>query len=169
MATCAACGTVILFGGKQIDEHRVCNDKCLARKRDELLLLNTVSDDDALERAELIHHSPCPRCGTTSRVVDVQVAYVTKAALVVHWTAAPAVLACHPCGNRLRWKSMLTCLLLGWWSQAGLFRTPIFVARNILAMFEGDGRPSERLLFEARMQIIRERQRQQNRPMKATA
>ena len=88
MASCAACGTTILFGGKEIEGHRVCNDKCLAVKRE-----------------------------------------------------------------------VLISLLLGWWSQYGIFRTPIIVGRNIFAMFGDDkiGPPSDLLLFEARMQILRER------------
>jgi hypothetical protein len=161
MATCAACGTTILFGGKTIEGHRVCNDKCFAVKRDELSILNSVSDDEARARAEHIRHSPCPRCGTSSRLVDVQMAYVTKAALVVHWTGAQAILACRACGNRMRWKAVLTSLLLGWWSQHGIFRTPIIVARNIFAMFGDDkiGPPSQDLLFEARRQILHERER----------
>jgi hypothetical protein len=159
MASCAACGTVILFGGKQIEGHRVCNDKCLAVKREELSILNSVSDEEARARADSIRHSPCPRCGASSRLVDVQLSYETKAALVVHWTGSRMVLACKRCGNRMRWKSVLISLLLGWWSQYGIFRTPIIVGRNIFAMFGDDkiGPPSDLLLFEARMQILRER------------
>src|SRR5438445_12069045 len=85
MASCAAGGTTILFGGKEIEGHRVCNDKCLAVKREELSILNSVSDEEARARADSI------------------------------------------------------------------------VGRNIFAMFGDDkiGPPSDLLLFEARMQILR--------------
>jgi hypothetical protein len=160
MATCGACGTTILFGGKKIEGQRVCSDKCLALKREALKILNAVSDDDARARADLIRHSPCPRCRTSSRLVDLQTSYETKAALVVHWTGARTILACKQCGNRMRLKSMFTSLLFGWWSPHGIFRTPIVVARNIFAMFgdEKIGPPSEAMLSLARRQILRERE-----------
>ena len=159
MATCAVCDTTILFGGKNVEGHRVCNDKCLARKREELSILNSVSDDDARARADLIRHSPCPRCGTNARPIDVQLSYETTAALFVYWARTRKLVACKSCGNGMRWKSVLVTLCLGLWSPHGFIRVPMFIARNLIAMFHDEklGPPSELLLLEARLQILRER------------
>ena len=37
MATCASCGTTILFGGKKIGDKRFCDDKCAARGRADII------------------------------------------------------------------------------------------------------------------------------------
>ncbi len=63
MATCAACGTTILFGGSEVQGRRVCNAKCAAAMN-EALAKETVPEAAALERAQAIRTGSCPKCNS---------------------------------------------------------------------------------------------------------
>jgi len=61
MASCSACGTTILFGGKRLGDLRFCSDKCLARGR-HLAVAGQIPDAVVADLARRVHSGRCPKC-----------------------------------------------------------------------------------------------------------
>jgi hypothetical protein len=133
MATCAACNSTIIFGGKSDANGRFCNQKCQARGA-LLAAANQIPDATIREQVWQIHQGVCPKCGGTGPV-DVYVTHtVWSALLLTQWKSTPEV-SCRSCGRKSQWIGVASSALLGWWGFPwGLVFTPIQIAKNLAAI-----------------------------------
>ncbi len=154
MATCASCGTTILFGGKKIGDKRFCDAKCVARGQ-ALIAADQIPANDVAEFARRVKMGPCPKCQGPGPV-DVHNAYSVYSVIVMtSWRTVPHV-ACDSCGSKAQFKALMTSVVAGWWGFPwGLLMTPIQIGRNIAAMRKDRSpvEPSEELLRVARLTL----------------
>jgi len=154
MATCATCGSTILFGGARLGEFRFCNSNCLARGRP-LTIARDIPDNILTDLARRIHSGQCPTCQGPGPV-DVHKAFsVWSAIAMTSWKTQP-VIACQSCGTKAQVRALLFSTLLGWWGCPwGLLVTPMQIARNISALTRRPDplTPSPELLRAARIHI----------------
>jgi hypothetical protein len=141
VATCAACGQWILFGGVTRGEQRFCGDRCERSVPAGYIVLTREEIDEALMRC---HHLSCPQCQGPGPI-DVHVGHRIVSALLASFYDQPMLLACRDCGARFIRRQLLLTALAGWWSLPGLAATPVYIWRNLCALRRiGDG-PSEML------------------------
>lgn len=154
MATCAACGTTIIFGGTRAGDLRFCNKKC-QQKGGILLVAEQVPTEIVLRQATQIHRGICPKCGGPGPV-DVHMGYrVWSALLMTSWQSMQRV-CCRSCGVKGQALDALFSLVLGWWGFPwGFIITPVQVGRNIVGMFSAPDpdNPSPRLEKSVRIAI----------------
>ena len=90
MATCATCGSTILFGGARLGEFRFCNSNCLARGRP-LTIAREIPDNIVTDLARRIHSGQCPKCQGPGPV-DVHKAFsVWSAIAMTSWKTQPVI------------------------------------------------------------------------------
>lgn len=129
MASCAACGTTILFGGVRDGESRFCNARC--RTEGSLrVALERVPDALVSSRVWMIREGRCPECREASPV-DLHWSYRVWSGLIVVMHSTRPHLCCRRCGRREQWRDAAFSFVLGWWSLWGLLWTPLQVYRNI--------------------------------------
>jgi hypothetical protein len=154
MASCAACGSTLLFIKKRVGGLQFCNDKCVARGQ-VALRAQHIPESQALERAIQLQHAPCPACGGR-RPVDVFTTHTVWSALIVTvWKSTPRV-SCKRCAVTSQAYATIAAALVGWWGFPwGLIVTPIQILRNIAGMFQSaeSGSPSKQLKHIARMDL----------------
>lgn len=146
MASCAYCGTTILFGGVKENDLRFCNQECFQKGR-VVALSRSIPKNVVDEQVRSIHRGVCPKC-KGSGPVDVHTSHRVYSALVVtSWRSIPGV-SCRSCGIKSQAGNMLYCLLLGWWGFPwGIIMTPVQIVRNIAGMTKGpdETKPSDKL------------------------
>lgn len=154
MASCAACGSTLLFVKKKAGGLQFCNEHCVANGQ-AAIRAQEVSDSQALEYAIRLQQSPCPSCGG-SGAVDVFTTHTVWSALVVTvWKSTPAI-SCKRCALKSQGYATVAGALVGWWGFPwGLIVTPIQLVRNVVAMFQPAeaGSPSKRLLRTAKLEL----------------
>ncbi len=151
MASCDACGSTIIFGGKQSGGYRFCNAKCEA-KGGLVRVASQIPADQADAQARAIHAGNCPICRGPGPV-DVHTAHQVWSALVVtSWKSSPN-LCCKSCGRNKQLAAAGLSLVAGWWGFPwGLLMTPIQVGRNLAALAGPDpSAPSPKLQKIARL------------------
>jgi hypothetical protein len=154
MATCATCGTTILFGGVKVGDYRFCNEGC--RERGGMInAAAALPDDIVADFARQIHAGPCPNCGRAGPV-DVHAAYWVWSALAfTRWGNLQQV-SCRRCALKTQAGRLVSSSVLGWWGLPwGFVMTPIQVGRTALAMIAPPGRkgPSAQLHQIARAHL----------------
>lgn len=146
MATCAGCGTMILFGGVSEGGLRFCNATC--QRKAGISAALEVIPREMIEAALLqMHHGSCPQCGGEGPV-DVHHSHRVWSALLMTSWSSPGVLCCRSCKVRNHLFSTVYCAALGWWGFPwGLLATPIQIGRNVFGMFSSPaaGNPSPEL------------------------
>ena len=138
MATCAYCGSTIIFGGTRDGNLRFCNARC--QQAGALLSIsNRLPQSQVQESVWKVHQGACPKCGG-SGPVDVHRSYRVWSALVLTRWSSSQQLSCRPCGLKKQMADAAFSLVLGWWGFPwGLILTPIQVGRNLV----GVARPPE--------------------------
>jgi hypothetical protein len=152
MATCASCGSTILFGGVQDGQDRYCNATCSAEAA-LLRVSDAVSPDDVERTVRQVFDGPCPRCAGPGPV-ELHVSYRIWSALVMTQWRSIATVGCERCGRRARLGSLAFSLVLGWWGAPwGVLMTPVMVVRNLLGFRRSGGlnQPSEALRRSVRL------------------
>ena len=110
MATCATCGTTILFGGKRVGQYRFCSDKCLARGRP-LTFAAQVPDAAADELARRLLSAPCPKCHGLGPV-DVHNAYSVWSALYLTRWSTKQIVGCRSCATKAQVQALVFSAVL---------------------------------------------------------
>jgi hypothetical protein len=154
MASCATCGSTIVFGGKRVGERRFCSDKCVAGGAF-LAVADALPESVVSARAWEIRNGRCPVC-TGPGPVDVHTSYRVWSGLVITSHSSRLNIGCRRCGTRARLKDAGFSLLFGWWGFPwGLVWTPVQIGRNISAIMrsEEDATPSAQLTHIVRLQI----------------
>ena len=143
MATCASCGTTILFGGTRAGGYTFCNAKCAARAP-HLALAESLPAGEVQREMQSVRNAPCPVCQGPGPV-DVHASHqVYSFVLMTRWKSRSRV-SCRACGRKAQAKDLAISLLAGWWGLPwGLVWTPIQVGRNIAGMMgsQGEDAPS---------------------------
>lgn len=154
MATCATCGTTILFGGISSMGARFCGAPC-AEKGVLAIAAKNVSSGEAALLAAKIHSGKCGKCGREGPV-DIHCSYQIISYIVATNWKTNVHLSCRRCGVRAQVLDLIGSLLGGWWGFPwGLAITPVQIFRNIggIAKPPQPHLPSESLLNHARMLI----------------
>src|SRR2546426_322066 len=112
MATCAACGLTILFGGKRVDDLRFCSDKCLAKGR-VLSVAQQIPYDAVARLAATLHRGPCPKCQGPGPIDVHKTHTVWSAVYVTSWKSTPNIV-CRSCGTKAQLLALLSSTVLGW-------------------------------------------------------
>lgn len=133
MATCAACNSTILFGGKRDANGRFCNQKCQVRGA-LLAAANQIPETAIREQVWQIHQGLCPKCGGAGPV-DVYVTHKVWSALFLTSWKSTLEVSCRPCGRKSQWMGVASSAVLGWWGFPwGLVFTPVQIGRNLAAI-----------------------------------
>jgi hypothetical protein len=133
MARCDNCGSTILFGGRQENGLRYCNDRC-ARSGALVAISQQIPVGVVEQQVWAVHQGRCPQCGGPGPA-DVHVSHrVWSALLLTSWNSRPRI-SCRACGVKGQLGAAAFSLLLGWWGLPwGLIMTPVQVGRNLAAM-----------------------------------
>jgi hypothetical protein len=154
MATCATCGTMILFGGVTNEGLKFCGSPC-AEKGELTLAARRVPDGEAVMLASKIHAGPCPKCQKAGPV-DLRRSYqVISFIFATNWKTN-SILGCRTCGVKAQVTDLFGSLLGGWWGFPwGLVMTPVQIVRNVAVLIKppSPNRPSEALLSYAKVLI----------------
>lgn len=146
MATCASCGTTILFGGTKVGRATFCNAKCAA-KAPLLTRAEALPAGDVQREMHQVRNAPCPQCQGPGPV-DVHTSHqVYSLLLVTRWRSQSRV-SCRACGRKAQATDLAISLVAGWWGFPwGFIWTPIQVGRNIAGLVgrQGEDAPSEAL------------------------
>lgn len=146
MATCATCGSTVLFGGTKVGRYTFCNAKCAA-KAPHLAAAEALPAADVQREMQQVRNAPCPQCRGPGPV-DVHTSHqVYSFILMTRWKSQPRV-SCRACGRRAQGKDLAISLLAGWWGLPwGLVMTPLQVGRNLAGLVgsQGEDGPSDDL------------------------
>lgn len=163
MASCAFCGTTIVFGGVKDGDLRFCNQACY-QKGGALRLSREIPKDIVADQLRLIHRGRCPKC-KGSGPVDVHTSFRVYSALIfTRWNSIPNV-SCRSCGIKSQLGDTVFSLVLGWWGFPwGLLMTPVQVGKNIYGMIKGpdEMKPSAKLENVVRVGIASQLIKNQN-------
>ena len=165
MATCAGCGSSILFGGKTIGEQRFCNDKCLAR-RQLAGALSQIPETLVREQAAAIHSGPCPKCKGKGPV-DVHLSHsIWSFVILTQYKSTPHI-CCRSCATKSQAIDAVSSLVVGWWGIPwGILMTPVQIGKNIVGMTSGStnpAAPSPELIQQTRLMLASAAARQSTR------
>jgi hypothetical protein len=154
MASCAACGQTILFGGVQESDLRFCNSICQS-KAGAVRAASAVPETAAKALADQIRMGLCPLCKGPGPV-DVHLSHWVWSAIAMTRWGSKQQLSCRRCAVKSQLGNLAFSGTLGWWGFPwGLVMTPVMVSRNLMAIFSSSERsePSPRLVQVARMQL----------------
>lgn len=155
MATCAYCGTTILFGGVRSGDLWFCDHACANNGAPTLAAMNIPSHEVEKE-ARAVHQGNCPRCQGAGPV-DIHVGHkVWSTGFHTSWVSNPR-LCCRSCGRKHQLGSAVFSLLLGWWGFPwGLIITPVQLTRNLVGLFGGPNpaSPSQTLERIVRLHMV---------------
>jgi len=133
MATCAACGQTIVFGGVTKGKKRYCNQDC-HHAATAIRYAELVPDDIAADRTHEVHQGSCPKCKGPGPV-DIHTShYIWSAIVLTSWYSTPEI-CCRSCGIKAKLGAAMLCMLIGWWGfPGGLIGTPIQILRNLFGV-----------------------------------
>jgi len=157
MASCATCGTTILFGGKRLGDLRFCSDKCVVQGQ-YLAVAAQVPESAAMELAGRIHAGLCPRCKGPGPVDVYKSFSIWSAILLTSWKTQQHI-CCRACGSKAQYQALLQSAVAGWWGFPwGFLITPVQIARNIggLRREQSLGGPSPDLVRVMRLELARQ-------------
>jgi hypothetical protein len=165
MASCAYCGTTLLFGGKKEGGLVFCNDKCREKGR-VLLLANEIPEDVVRRYAREVHAGACPKCERQNGAVDVYTSHeVWSMILLTSWKSVPQI-SCRSCGVKAMLYGTAYSLFLGWWGFPwGILITPVQIGKNLwgIARAEESVDPSSKLERLVRINLAAHALAQANR------
>ena len=154
MASCATCGTTILFGGTKDGYLRFCNSTCQSKG---FLLSRAaqVPESEAYGAARQIHAGPCPKC-SGSGPVDIHMSYRVWSALIMTQWQSRSQISCWSCGVKSQLGNIVFSAVVGWWGFPwGLIMTPIQIIRTLVALTSPPKptEPSHKLIQASKLQI----------------
>ena len=154
MASCAACGETILFGGVKDGDLRFCNANCHG-KATLVSAAELVPESVAIEFARQIHQGLCPRC-QGSGPVEVHTAHWVWSALAFTRWGSQQQVSCRRCAVKTQAGKLALSTVFGWWGFPwGLVFTPVQITRNIIAIASPpkSTEPSAKLVQVARVHL----------------
>jgi len=131
---CAACGTIIVMNGVDVDGRKVCGEDCLQSYRQNAAVELVPADaiEAAVQEAFL---SKCPTCGGDGPI-DVYTATKLTGMVLVLQVEKTAKLCCARCARKMRFGAAGYCALAGWWSPRSAVMNIFVIPMNLVrAMF----------------------------------
>ena len=154
MKSCSQCDQTILFGGVQYRGERYCKKQCVERVREQFFaeLSRRVPPAWAIDLAQSIFKSPCPRC-KRSAPIDVRVFhgfYLEGSAPEIEY-----IVGCRRCGIKRQLGAALRHLFLGPLKGSEFFlESPVMIAENVDEMCKQDSdSPSDLIVSHCMMEI----------------
>ena len=92
MASCATCGSTIVFSGVRDGELRFCNDECQAQAY-LFEIAARIPEEEIRRQVETIHAGPYPRCGGQGPV-DVHESFQVYSVLLMTCWKTNQLVAC---------------------------------------------------------------------------
>lgn len=84
--------------------------------------------------AELLRGLPCPICRSSEQKINATIAYLAKSFILFTLSRKEPVVACPSCLDKKNLQAFLCTLLLGWWGIPwGIFKTPVYLFKNLAA------------------------------------
>ncbi len=84
--------------------------------------------------SELLRTLPCPICGNTNDKLNGTIAHTVKSFIIFTSSEIQPIIACPTCLDRKSNSVIISTILLGWWGIPwGIFKTPLYIYRNIKA------------------------------------
>lgn len=135
MASCACCGTTIIFG-KKVGTDRYCNDAC-TRGGPLYRIGRQLPENQVAATAQQLLNSPCPKCRSAGPVELHTAHTIWSAILVTSWNNTTEI-SCKTCGLKRQGLAFLQSAVLGWWGFPwGILGTPVTLLRNLVGMASG--------------------------------
>lgn len=134
MASCAYCGSTIIFGGERAGDLRFCNSKCLGQGQ-VMLVAQSVPDEVVTTQARSLHAGPCPICNEQRGPVDVHLSHKIHSFIVMTSYSSTPQICCRSCGLKKQLGATAYSLFLGWWGFPwGILMTPVQIGKNVAGM-----------------------------------
>lgn len=154
MASCATCGSTILFGATRVGALSFCNVGCQA-KGHLLVRAAQVPEAEAYAWARRIHAGPCPVCAGPGPIDNHRSHRVWSAFIVTQWHSRSHIV-CRSCGVKAQLRDMAYSAVLGWWGFPwGLVMTPVQILRTLggLASPPKGSEPSAALIQASKLEL----------------
>lgn len=154
MASCATCGSTILFGATKVGALQFCNAGCQSKGHLHILAAQ-VSDYEAYGFARRIHAGPCPKCAGPGPVDNHMSYRVWSAFIVTQWQSRSHI-TCRACGIKAQLGDIGYSALLGWWGFPwGILMTPVQIIRTFIGIAKPpkQSEPSAKLVQASKFEI----------------
>lgn len=133
MASCAACGRTVLFGGTKDGNFTYCNDDCYAAAVVYAVAAD-IPPEVVRERAMQIFGGLCPKCGS-SGPVEIFSSHFIASFLVMTSFKTREHLCCVSCARKSQLMALFGSVVAGWWGFPwGILMTPVYVVKNVAAL-----------------------------------
>ena len=96
--------------------------------------INTFEGSEKELMVEKIKNSNCSECQINSNLNGYEFNTIVSA-LILITDKTEFKIICHTCAKRKRFKSILTTLILGWWSEKGFLSTPFVLISDFIKIF----------------------------------
>jgi hypothetical protein len=161
MTRCSHCGTIILAGGERVGELHFCSKRCV----DKHYPLPEPPREWVDEQVRAVHQGPCPKCGREGPC-DVYTSHEIYSLIFYCCRRTYSEVSCHACGRRRQVRDALFSLIVGWWSEPGLFETPAQIVRNMRELWHPPDPSTPSAKLEA---LVRQQGAEQMRAAALTA
>jgi hypothetical protein len=100
-----------------------------------VLAQNKIYTNEEIEKfSKLIRNLPCPLCGNNKDKLNGTISHTFKSFFVITISDTEMTIACPDCLDKKNNAAITSTALLGWWSIPwGIFKTPLYIYRNIVA------------------------------------
>lgn len=154
MASCATCGSTILFGATKVGALSFCHAGCQA-KGHLLVRAAQVPEAEAYAWARRIHAGRCPACAGPGPIDNHRSYRVWSAFIVTQWHSRSHIV-CRSCGVKAQLGDIAYSAVLGWWGFPwGLVMTPVQIVRTLagLAAPPKGSEPSAALIQASKLEL----------------
>jgi hypothetical protein len=151
---CDFCGQSTVWSDVRDGAQKFCGETC--RRNARLFELSIdIAPELIQEHALALSLKPCPQCGKHTAPIEMWPRHRIVSLVYVCMHDTEHTLCCPRCGQRRAALAAVYSFVLGWWSVAGLFITPIYLFRNLRVAWRGRGKetPSPQLLQHARLDL----------------
>lgn len=95
------------------------------------------SSEEIESYARFLRDLPCPICGNTHEELNGTISYSVKSFIIFTASGSELTIACPDCLDKKNDDAILSTALLGWWGiPSGIFKTPIYIYKNVKAKKE---------------------------------
>ncbi len=98
--------------------------------------------------SNLLRNLPCPICSSPNDKLNGTKSYILKSFIFFSVNSEELSIACPNCLDMQNNKANLITALLGWWGIPSVFKTPIYIYRNLKAKKENRADVSTKALIE---------------------
>ena len=87
--------------------------------------------------SKLLRDLPCPICGRQNEKLNGTILHTVKSFIIFTTSETEPIIACPDCLDKKSNDAIISTVLFGWWGiPYGLFKTPVYIYRNLKAKRE---------------------------------